>query len=51
MDEIEKLTERIAKLESLLTTQPYVCPMCKGTTFCKEDMDCKICEGSGIVWK
>lgn len=30
--------------------KPHRCPICDGTSFCKEGMDCKACEGKGIVW-
>lgn len=34
----------------VLPKQPYKCPVCDGTTFCREGMDCKACDGGGLVW-
>jgi hypothetical protein len=28
---------------------PHKCPICNGTTFSDDGMDCKVCDGNGIV--
>lgn len=47
------LEEQMSELKSPTKTKgkkPYACPVCKGTSFCKEGMDCKACDGSCLVW-
>lgn len=36
--------------EEVESRRPYKCPVCKGTTFCKDGMCCIPCDGTGILW-
>jgi hypothetical protein len=42
---------RLEKLENKSSSRiPHKCPICNGTTFNDDGMDCKVCDGNGIVW-
>lgn len=36
--------------EEIENKRPYKCPVCDGTTFCREGMHCVPCDRTGIVW-
>ena len=47
--EIERFQD-ITHLEYKAKKLPHKCPICEGTTFCREGMCCVPCDGTGIVW-
>lgn len=40
----------VQKVQYFDVRKPHMCPVCNGTSFCKEGMDCKACDGTCIVW-